>query len=146
MNYESTITRESAAWPGARYTFRRISEGVRIELRRKLADAFGRLRDVAGRREEFQAALAERTAKPLESITMGDLTPAERAELARIEDIQSLIQETEIQPAYFAAAFVRVEGLTVDGAAPDGDLLRAAGPPNLVREITDAIVAESALS
>jgi hypothetical protein len=146
LNYESTITKESAACPGVRFTFRRMSEGMRIELRRKLAEAFGRLRDVAQDREDFNAALAERVAKPLETITVGELTAAERRALAALEERQALIQETEIQPAYFQVGFVRVEGLTIDGAAPDGALLRAAGPPDLVREITDAIVAESALT
>jgi len=146
LNYESTIAKESRAWPGARFTFRRMSEGMRADLRRKLAEAFGRLRDVAQDREDFHAALAERAGKPLDAITVGELTPGERRRLAEIEERQALIQEAEIQPEYFRAGFVRVEGLTVDGQDPDGALLRAAGPPELVREITEAIVAESALT
>jgi hypothetical protein len=146
LNYESTITKESAVCPGVWFTFRRMSEGMRIDLRRKLAEAFGRLRDVAQDREDFNATLAERVAKPLDTITVGELTAAERRQLAAIEERQALVQETEIQPEYFRLGFVRVAGLTIDGQDPDGALLRTAGPPALVREITDAIVAESALT
>lgn len=146
MNYESTITKDAQACAGVRYTFRRMSEGMRIELRRKLAAAFARLRDLAQDREDLDAAMAERLSKPIEQITMAELTPAERARLARILDEQALVQECDIQPGYFDAAFVAVEGLTIDGIAPDGALLRAAGPPNLVREITEAILAESMLT
>lgn len=146
MNYESTITKESQAWPGVRYTFRRMSEGMRTELRRRLAYAFGELRDLAQEREDLHAALAERLGKPIDAITVGELTPVERRRLAAMEERQAVMQEAEIQPAYFGAGFVRLEGLTIDGQQPDGALLRAAGPPQLVREITEAIVAESALT
>lgn len=145
MNYESTITKQSESCPGVSFTFRKMSEGTRIALRRQLAEAFGRLRDLAQEREEFNASLAERTGKPFNEITVGDLSAAERRRLAEIEERQGLIQDGEIHPAYYDAGFVRVEGLQIDGADPDGALLRAAGPPELVREITDAIVAESAL-
>jgi hypothetical protein len=146
VNYTSTITRDAEACAGVKYTFRRMSEGMRIELRRKLAPAFARLRDLAQEREDLDATMAERLGKPIEQITMGELTSAERARLARILDDQALVQECDIQPGYFGACFVRVEGLTIDGADPDAQLLRDAGPPDLVREITDAILAESVLT
>ncbi|MBI3281332.1 MAG: hypothetical protein HYZ57_15965 [Acidobacteria bacterium] len=48
MNYESTVTRESAAFPGVSFTVVRMSFGRRIDLLRRVREL--------GRREEFHAA------------------------------------------------------------------------------------------
>lgn len=146
MNYESTITKESAHCARVRYTFRRMSEGMRIALRQQLSAAFGRLRDLAQDRDALHVAITERLGKPIEQVLVGELTPEERARMTQIEDEQGTVQECTVQPAYFAAAFVRVAGLTIDGLEPDGTVLRECGPPELVQEITAAILEASTLT
>lgn len=145
-NFESTLARTSATHPGVRFTIRCITEGVRLQLRRQLAGAFARIRDIEAERDEFYARLAETKGKPFDQITMAELTPRERREFDRLQEAIDLVQDTEVQPAYFDAAFVSVEGLTIDGRAPDGAALRDRGPSRLVQEITAAILAEAGLT
>lgn len=149
MNYTSLITRDSAALPGVRFTIHELSEGARRKLRRVTAQAFAALAALDFDREAFHAALEERLGKPADQIKMAELTREERREFERLNEAADLIRDLDIHPHYFEAGFVSVEGLTIDGTVADRHInaktLVDFGPPALVREITRAILAGSAL-
>jgi hypothetical protein len=147
MNYVSTITKDSAALPGVRFTVRELSEGARRRLRRATAASFAKLAEVDYQREDFHARLAERLDKPADQIKLVELTRDERREFDELNEAVDLIRDLDINPLYFEAGFVSVEGLTINGnASPDAKTLVEDGPAALVREITQAILAGSALS
>jgi hypothetical protein len=142
-NYVSTITKDSAALPGVRFTIREISEGQRRRLRRELAPAFARVADIETEREEFYAELAERFGKPVTEIALADLTPRERNKFASLNERIDFENDTAVNPGYFKAAFLGVKGLSIEGKSADdmdADALIECGPPALVREITRAIL------
>lgn len=140
MNWQSTVSRESATCPGVRFTVRRLSEGMRVEIRLRCAAALAELRDIEAEREAWFEELAAARGVPIDSLKVGDLTPAERRRLQGFADRIDLLQAAQIEPAYFDAGFVSVDGLEIDGRVPDGPTLRNAGPPALYREIVAEIM------
>lgn len=143
MNYISTITKDSAALPGVRFTIREISEGQRRRLRRELAPAFARIADIETERAEFYERIAERTGKPVAEITLDELTPRERREFDSLNEQIDFENDTAVNPVYFKAAFLGVKGLSIEGKPADdidAEGLIECGPPALVREITVAIL------
>ncbi|MFN3323416.1 MAG: hypothetical protein ACK5AZ_07970 [Bryobacteraceae bacterium] len=148
MNFESKTTQQSKleGFQGVSFTVNKLTEGVRIQLRLKLADALARLRDIEAEREEFFESLAQGKGKPFEEIRVSELTAKERRVLDGFNDRIDIINETEVNPAYFQAGFVSVEGLEIDGTKPDAETLRKAGPPALYREILAAIFSNGGLT
>lgn len=146
MNFESTITAASKVLDGVTFTFAKLTEGVRTAIRLKLADALARSRDIEAEREEFFAALEQSKGKPFDEITMGELTARERATLQTFNDRIELVNDSEVNPAYFDACFVSVEGIEINGKNPDAATLRKSGPRELYREILAAIMTEAGLT
>ena len=116
MTYESTVTIESAEYPGVRFTVRRMSFGRRLELARSIRDKLGRL--------EFLSA--------------GKNGAAEEAEAALLA--------CEIDRQYAEWGLASVEGLEIDGqpATPQG--LLDGGPESLVTEVLEAVYREAGLN
>lgn len=146
MNYSSTISTESLAMPGVTYAIRKMSEGIRIGLRRSLSDHFHELRAIEAEEQGFLANLGKKYEKPAGEILISELSPEERQDLDTYADRKDEIQDVRINPAYLKASFVSVEGLKIDGKTPDADLLLASGPPDLVKEILRSIFENSGLS
>lgn len=146
MNWESTINLEAKSIPGVKFRIRKITEGLRVQLRLHLAEAFGRMRDIEAEREAFHAELAERHGKRADDLLVADLSAEERKRLAGFVERLALIQDAELNAAYYEAAFEAAEGITVDGKAPDAALLRDRGPGELYREIVAAVLREAGLS
>lgn len=146
MNYSSTVTRESAHIAGAKFTTKKMSEGIRIDLRRKLSDHFHELRAIEAEEQTFLLDLSKKYEKPAAEILLSELNPEERQDLETYLDRKEEIQDTRINPAYFRAGFVRIEGFEIDGKVPDADAMIAAAPPALVREIHAAILEDAGLT
>jgi hypothetical protein len=145
MNFESRVTRQSKL-PGVAFTVNKLTEGVRVALRLRLADALAQLRDIETEREEFFDSLAQAKGKPVEDILMRELTHRERRALQGFIDRAELINESEVYPAYFDAGFVAVDGIEIDGKKPDAETLRKSGPPALYREILAEILASAGIT
>jgi hypothetical protein len=113
---------------------------MRVEIRLRCAAALAELRDIEAEREAWFEELAARRGVSIESIKVGDLTHSERRTLQGFADRIDLLQASQIEPAYFDVGFVAVEGLEIDGRVPDGQTIRAAGPPALYREIVAEVM------
>ena len=149
MDHITTISADSQACAGVRFTFRVMGETVRRALRRQLAPTFAKIADIEAERDEFYARLAESHGKPIAEIKVAELTPKERREFEAFTDAIDAENDIEVNPAYFRAGFVSVEGLAIDGkdcAGIPADKMLELAPPALVREIISAILRDSALS
>jgi hypothetical protein len=116
MNYESTVTRQSAVLPEVRYGVRRMSYGRRLDLTRQLKDLLGRI--------EFARA--------------GEDGPAREAEMALLAG--------EVDREYLRWGLAELEGLDIDGTTATPETLFAGGPEELVREIVDEIRQQAGLT
>ena len=116
MNYESTVTLESAKCPGVRFTVRRMSFGRRLELTRKVKERLARL--------EFLSA--------------GESGGTDEAEAALLTG--------EIDREYGTWGLAGLEGLDIDGEEATPQTLMEKGPEPLVAEVLEAIYREAGLS
>ena len=149
MDHITTITADSKACAGVRYTFRAMGETARRALRRQLAPVFAKIADLEAERDEFYARLAESHTKPVDKILVAELTAKEKREFERLTDAIDAENDCDVNPAYFRAGFVSIEGLTIDGKDCAGILsekMLDMAPPALVKEITRAVLRGSALS
>ena len=116
MTYESTVTVESAEYPGVRLTVRRMSFGRRLELARNIRDQLGRL--------EFLSAGEKGTA----------------------EEVQAALLACEIDRQYAEWGLASIEGLEIDGKPATPQSLLDRGPESLVTEVLEAIYREAGLN
>ena len=116
MTYESTVTVESAKYPGVRFTVRRMSFGRRLELTRKIKKRLGRL--------EFLSA--------------GEQGPTDEAEAAMLTG--------EIDREYGTWGLAAVDGLEIDGEPATPQDVIEKGPEPLVAEVLEAVYREAGLS
>ena len=116
MKYESVVVIESKAFPGVRFTIRRMSFGRRLDLTRQVKELLGRL--------EFAAA--------------GEQGPTQEAETALLAG--------EIDRHYGRWGLAAVEGLEIDGQAATPETLLESGPEGLVHEVLEAVRREAGLS
>lgn len=146
MDFKSTRTVESVSIPGVKFVVRVMSEGVRVALRLKMASELATMREISLERDEWLEEIQQEKDKPFDKIRIGDLTRRERARLDGFNERIAALNEAVIDPQYFSAGLVSVEGITIDGSAPNAENLRELGPPSLYREILAAIRQESGLS
>lgn len=116
MTYESTVTVESAEYPGVRFTVRRMSFGRRLELAKNIRDKLGRL--------EFLSASEKGTA----------------------EEAQAALLACELDRQYADWGLASVEGLEIDGTPATPQSLLDRGPESLVTEVLEAVYREAGLN
>ena len=116
MTYESTVTVESAQYPGVRFTVKRMSFGRRLELTRKVKERLGRL--------DFLAA----------------------GEPGAADDTEAALLTGEIDREYGAWGLAAVDGLEIDGEPATPQTLMEKGPEPLVGEVLEAVYREAGLS
>ena len=116
MTYESTVTVESAKYPGVRFTVRRMSFGRRLELTRTIKERLGRL--------EFLAA----------------------GESGVSDETEAALLTGEIDREYGAWGLAAVDGLEIDGEPATPQSLIDKGPEPLVAEVLEAVYREAGLS
>ncbi len=116
MTYESSVTVESAEYPGVRFTVRRMSFGRRLELARNIRDKLGRL--------EFLSA----------------------GEKGTPEEAQAALLACEIDRQYAEWGLSSVEGLEIDGKPATPQRLLDRGPESLVTEVLEAVYREAGLN
>ena len=135
MNYEPTITHESAACPGVTFTVKRFSVGMRTALRKRLEPIFSKLRAIARERADWLDDVCARTGIDSAEMTVDKLSSSDMAKFETFVEQEDYLQVIELDPAHFDAGFVSIEGLTIAGETPSAARLRDEGPPDLVGEI-----------
>lgn len=142
MNFSSSNTCESKAYPGVTFKVRRLSEGKRIALAARLEKPYAEIEDksrmVSSLRDRLIPIIQEsKTATPerlAEINAMRDVIEAARANAA-IE----AAHRNMIAPVYVRELLAGIDGLTVDGEpVVCADALIDLGP----RELYDEIAAE----
>ncbi len=116
MTYESTVTVESAKYPGVRFTVRRMSFGRRLDLTRTVKERLRRL--------EFLAA----------------------GESGVSDETEAALLTGEIDREYGAWGLAAVDGLEIDGEPATPQSLIEKGPEPLVAEVLEAVYREAGLS
>lgn len=135
MNYDPTVTHESATCPGVTFTVRRFSVGMRVALRKRLDPTFAKSRAIARERGDWVDDVAHRLGLEATELTVDKLSRDDQARFGEFLAREDYLQATEVDLAHFDAGFVAIDGLTIAGTDPDAKTLRDEGPPDLVAEI-----------
>lgn len=160
MDWKTVVTRESAVMPGVRFRLRPMSYGRRVRLNLALAEYRARIRELNREREPLRMAWLEardRAQKAAEpevqalvaagqeravaeaAVALRIDFPADQA--ARMNELwadSELLDQEHLAPARIRVGFAGIEGYTIDGKAPDAELLLAEGDEALVAEIAEA--------
>ena len=135
MDFSATITHESAALPGVKFTVRRLNYIARCERDLRLLDDRARLTGLMARLRELG-----------EGGEIGQPRPGAEQEYHKLDAEYAIIHQTRIIPAYIRAGLLSVEGFTVEGAAADTETILQSAPDALLDEIFAACYAASDLS
>jgi hypothetical protein len=151
--YESKQRIESKDCEGVVFTIRHLTEGPRIKLSLELADQY----DAVAKLRRESAEVAERIRPLLDEAKAAQ----ERDDNAAIQEINrrpdviaaanfqqkiASIENNQIMPVYVRALLVAVEGLEIDGQDATPELTITDGPPELYREIVEAVRKELGMS
>jgi len=133
----SKVTQDSIALPGVTFTYRKMTEGLRIQMRVDLAEALHEARGLQGQLESLQSEEGEEVDESIEALTAA----------LQVNDTLQVLQANRVDPHYLHTCFVSVNGLQIDDVTEfDSYTLLALAPELLTREIIDAIKKESALN
>lgn len=149
MDFKSTYTLESTAFPGVIVTLRRMGPKRRAEVELSVSAARARQRELAIRREiledKLKAALIpcpkDAAGAPIETEMSTEAVAIGCERLAVIDEAQALVR-SQIHPAFVRAAlksFGGTEALTYEGKPATADLLNDYGPDDLFDEVVKAI-------
>lgn len=145
IEFSTTKTVESKVMLGVTFVFRVLTEGVRNLLNLNMADDLSAVRDL-------QADINSLDYPRKDDGTIDDkkaLGPRLAADMLKLTDKVDRLQRTRINPTWFKTCFVRVEGLSIDGAdaaAMTAEQFIQTGPIPLYEEIVARIRAEAEMS
>jgi hypothetical protein len=145
MNFSSTITIKSEAYPEVSYTIRRMTEGTRTDLMLGLADTLSQIRDI----QADVQCLDLPPRKDDGTFEEGhDVDPHVFAKAAGLNDKIRILRKTTVDPAYAKVCLVGVQGITIDGVddPTDLDFIRRYGPERLYGDIVNSIRSEVEMS
>jgi hypothetical protein len=149
MDFKSTYTLESVAFPGVVVTLRRMGPKRRAEVELSVSVARAKQREMSIRHEDVRQKLVaaidlspkDAEGKPIEAELRGE-TLVLAMELQAVSDEASALVRAQIHPAFIAAAvksFGGAEALTYDGKPASAALLIDCGPDELFDECISAI-------
>lgn len=127
-DFRKTTVIPSGAYEGVRFTIRRLNVIQRARANAPILEKRARFAELIQQVEELAK------------------DPAMVAQARAADEAAGAILNIDILPALIRAAFVSIEGFTVEGDAPTVDELLEYAPTDLLREIYAACVSESALS
>jgi hypothetical protein len=156
MDFKSTYTLESTAFPGVIVTLKRMGPKRRAEVELSVSAARAKQRELSMRHEDVRqklvAAIAlsprDEEGRPIEAELRGE-TLVLAMELQAISDEASALVRAQIHPAFIMAAvksFGGAEALTYDGKAASAALLVENGPDELFDELVESINGNGYLS
>lgn len=135
IDHSSTKRFESKVLPGVAFVIRVFSDGVRNRMNLNLADVLDEIRTL---QTKLRIMNIENEA---------ELEPGQLAEVTALLERAELIKSSKVDPEYFKAGFVGVEGLRINGKIDlTADQFRELGPPDLYDEIVAVVRLEAGLS
>lgn len=149
MDFASTYTLESEAFPGVVVTLKRMGPKRRAEVELSISAARAKQRDLSVRhqstREKLIAAVAaspkDEDGKPIEA----KLLPEAIALAIMLQDLAheaSALERSQIHPAFVKAAFKAFggsESLTYEGKPATAEMVCECGPDELFDELVAAV-------
>ncbi len=141
LNFTSTKTLTSEKFPGVSFTIRVMTDGVRSALNLALAGTLAKMRDLTA---DIQSIDFERDAEG--NVLEAKAAPHMLALATNLTDEALRLRRFTMDPEYFKACFVSVDGIQIDGTVPDGPTLKERGPEDLYREIVEKIHEEAEMS
>lgn len=149
MDFKSTYTLESTAFPGVVVTLKRMGPKRRAEVELSVSAARARQRELSIRHEDVRQKLIaaiqrspkDADGKPIEAELTGDALDL-GMELQAVGDEALALVRSQIHPAFVKAAWKSIGGtepLTYDGRPATADLLCDAGPDELFDEVVRSI-------
>jgi hypothetical protein len=149
MDFKSTYTLASTAFPGVIVTLKRMGPKRRAEVELSVSAARAKQRELSIRHEDVRQKLVAAIAlsprddegRPIEAELRGE-TLMLAMELQAISDEAAALVRAQIHPAFIAAAvksFGGSEALTYDGKPASAALLVENGPDELFDELVASI-------
>jgi hypothetical protein len=155
MDFKSTYTLASAAFPGVEVTLRRLGPKRRAEIELAIAGPRARFRELAVRHDAIRAKLIaaldacpkDAAGAPVEAELSDDANALGVARLAVWSELTA-VKRALIDPAFVAAAVKGFAGepLTYNGAPATADLVLEYGPSSLLDEIISSIEDHASLT
>jgi len=151
MNYFSTESFESAAFPGVTVKLKKMSQRRRAEFNLTMAPLLAKARDLAIAAEPLEAEFAAHQkateiAKAQGAAEPPDFPPDKLDALAAAWTEQRRFQQDELTPPLLRWGVASIEGLTIDDQPADVNALLEAGPPELAEELAGEITRVMRLS
>ncbi len=143
MQLTTTITHESAALAGVRFTVRRLNYIARCE--RDLGILSNRSR-LGGIMREMEMLCDGGAIVRDDDGKVTNIRTGKESTFRVLENEWAMLHQTQIVPAYIRAGLVSIEGLEVDGKPATVESVLAAAPDALLDEIFAACHAASDLS
>jgi hypothetical protein len=149
MDFKSTYTLESTAFPGVTVTLKRMGPKRRAEVELSVSAARSKQRELSMRHEAARQKLVaaielspkDADGKPIETELRGE-TLTFAMELQAVSDEAAALVRAQIHPAFIKAAvksFGGAEALTYEGKPATTDLLCEVGPDELFDELVASI-------
>jgi hypothetical protein len=149
MDFKSTYTLESTAFPGVTVTLKRMGPKRRAEVELSVSAARAKQRELAMKHEAIRQKLVaaidlspkDEEGKPIEAELRGE-TLTFALELQGVTDELAALVRAQIHPAFIRAAvksFGGPEPLTYEGKPATAELLCEAGPDELFDELIKSI-------
>lgn len=129
MNFDSTVTHESEALPGVKFTVKRLNNIERAKRDLAIAEHSIRFADLLSQIRELQGE-TDKGGKPL-----SDPSPDDKRSIARLDHEAGLVLNAYLKPAVLRGALVSVEGLDIGGSPATADTVLASAPDALIDEI-----------
>lgn len=153
MNFSSTYTIESKAFPGVTVRLRRLGPVERADIELNLCRERAEHRAIALRHEEarqkldglLKASKKDDDGKPIED-DLGLDTVAAAMEAQALAIKVAAFERSKIDIAYIRAAVLEFGEITYDGTPATADLLCEMGPDELFSEVVGAIYGNGYLS
>jgi hypothetical protein len=157
LKFESTRAIPSKLYEGVTFTIKRVTEGRRISFRTENWQYIDRLVDLQTKASPYNSTLTvlSEALKACENdedkmvILASDEYQNALKELTPLNEEFERIDMVHIRPAYLRTYYASVDGIEIDGVSGKkitSDILLSQGPPELVKEVVDAIIDEIQLS
>jgi hypothetical protein len=151
MNYLSTESFESKAFPGVTVKLKKMSQRRRAEFNINMAPLLAKARSLAIANEPIEQEYAEHLkaceiAKENGAVELPVFPDDKMDQLGKAWTEQRRFEQDEMAPPLLRWGVASIDGLTIDGKPATVESLIDAGPPELTEEITAEVTRVMRLS